>query len=140
MWLRRLIPCTILSSEQYKAPSIKVSEVAKAIQNGQRDLKIYFVNELVLIFDRMKIDTHDVLEAAAIKWNFLPFKPSLVVGNCISVAPYFLTHKSTQLGYTPWVVFGRNVNDSIPRFVADKVIDLTKQKGIFKKKAKALIL
>ncbi len=117
-----------------------MTEVDKSIQNAQRDLKIYFVNELVLIFDRMKIDTNDVMEAVAIKWNFLPFKPSLVVGNCISVAPYFLTHKSTQLCYTPGVVFGRNVNDSIPRFVSYKVVDLTKLKGNFKKKAKTLIL
>lgn len=132
---------SIIKAGTYKAPSIKVAEASKAIENAQRDLNISFVNELALIFDRMQIDTHDVLEAASTKWNFLPFKPGLVGGHCISVDPYFLTHKATQLGYTPEVILsGRNVNDSIPRFVANKVINLMKQKGIFKKKAKALIL
>jgi len=131
----------IIKAGTHKAPSIKVAEAAKAIENAQRDLNISFVNELALIFDCMKIDTHDVLEAASTKWNFLPFKPGLVGGHCISVDPYFLTHKAIQLGYTPEVILsGRNVNDSIPQFVADKVIDLMKQKGIFNKKAKALIL
>ena len=133
--------CEIIKAGTHKAPSIKVAEAAKAIENAQRDLNISFVNELALIFDCMKIDTHDVLEAAGTKWNFLPFKPGLVGGHCISVDPYFLTHKAIQLGYTPEVILsGRNVNDSIPQFVADKVIDLMKQKGIFNKKAKALIL
>lgn len=132
---------SIIKAGTYKAPSIKVAEASKAIENAQRDLNISFVNELALIFDRMQIDTHDVLEAASTKWNFLPFKPGLVGGHCISVDPYFLTHKAIQLGYTPEVILsGRNVNDSIPRFVANKVINLMKQKGIFKKKAKALIL
>jgi UDP-N-acetyl-D-glucosamine/UDP-N-acetyl-D-galactosamine dehydrogenase len=132
---------SIIKAGTHKAPSIKVAEASKAIENAQRDLNISFVNELALIFDRMQIDTQDVLEAAGTKWNFLPFKPGLVGGHCISVDPYFLTHKAIQLGYTPEVILsGRNVNDSIPQFVADKVIDLMKQKGIFKKKAKALIL
>lgn len=131
----------IIKAGTHKAPSIKVAEASKAIENAQRDLNISFVNELALIFDRMQIDTQDVLEAAGTKWNFLPFKPGLVGGHCISVDPYFLTHKAIQLGYTPEVILsGRNVNDSIPGFVADKVIDLIRQKGIFKKKAKALIL
>ena len=78
-----------------------MAEAAKAIENAQRDLNISFVNELALIFDRMQIDTQDVLEAAGTKWNFLPFKPGLVGGHCISVDPYFLTHKAIQLGYTP---------------------------------------
>ena len=78
-----------------------MAEAAKAIENAQRDLNISFVNELTLIFDRMQIDTQDVLEAAGTKWNFLPFKPGLVGGHCISVDPYFLTHKAIQLGYTP---------------------------------------
>lgn len=132
---------SIIKAGTHKAPSIKVAEASKAIENAQRDLNISFVNELALIFDRMKIDTHDVLEAASTKWNFLPFKPGLVGGHCISVDPYFLTHKAIQLGYSPEVILsGRNVNDSIPKFVAHKVIDLMRQKGIFKKKAKVLIL
>ena len=132
---------SIIKAGTHKAPSIKVAEASKAIENAQRDLNISFVNELALIFDRMQIDTHDVLEAAATKWNFLPFKPGLVGGHCISVDPYFLTHKAIQLGYTPEVILsGRNVNDSIPQFVAAKVVDLMRQKGINKKGAKALIL
>ena len=131
----------IIKAGTHKAPSIKVAEAAKAIENAQRDLNISFVNELALIFDRMQIDTHDVLEAAATKWNFLPFKPGLVGGHCISVDPYFLTHKAIQLGYTPEVILsGRNVNDSISQFVATKVVDLMRQKGIYKKDARALIL
>ena len=131
----------IIKAGTHKAASIKVAEAAKAIENAQRDLNISFVNELALIFDRMQIDTHDVLEAAATKWNFLPFKPGLVGGHCISVDPYFLTHKSIELGYTPEVILsGRNVNDSIPQFVAAKVVDLMQQKGIYKKNARALIL
>ncbi|MDC3238800.1 nucleotide sugar dehydrogenase [Flavobacteriaceae bacterium] len=132
---------SIIEVGTHKAPSIKVAEAAKAIENAQRDLNISFVNELALIFDRMQIDTHHVLEAAATKWNFLPFKPGLVGGHCISVDPYFLTHKSIELGYTPEVILsGRNVNDSIPQFVAAKVVDLMQQKGIYKKNARALIL
>lgn len=132
---------SIIEVGTHKAPSIKVAEAAKAIENAQRDLNISFVNELALIFDRMQIDTHEVLEAAATKWNFLNFKPGLVGGHCISVDPYFLTHKATQLGYKPEVILsGRNVNDSIPQFVASKVVDLMQQKGVFKKEAKALIL
>lgn len=132
---------SIIEAGTHKAPSIKVAEASKAIENAQRDLNISFVNELALIFDRMQIDTHEVLEAAATKWNFLNFKPGLVGGHCISVDPYFLTHKATQLGYKPEVILsGRNVNDSIPGFVASKVVDLMKQKDVFKKEAKALIL
>ena len=132
---------SIIKAGTHKAPSIKVAEASKAIENAQRDLNISFVNELALIFDRMQIDTHDVLEAAATKWNFLPFSPGLVGGHCISVDPYFLTHKAMELGYTPQVILsGRNVNDSIPQFVVAKVVDLMRQKGIYKKGAKALIL
>ena len=132
---------SIIEAGTHKAPSIKVAEAAKSIENAQRDLNISFVNELALIFDRMQIDTHEVLEAAATKWNFLNFKPGLVGGHCISVDPYFLAYKATQLGYKPEVILsGRNVNDSIPRFVASKVVDLMKQKEVFKKEAKALIL
>ena len=132
---------SIIKAGTHKAPSIKVAEASKAIENAQRDLNISFVNELALIFDRMQIDTHQVLEAAATKWNFLSFKPGLVGGHCISVDPYFLTHKAIQSGYKPEVILsGRNVNDSIPGFVASKVVDLMQQKGVLKKGAKALIL
>lgn len=131
----------IIEAGTFKAASIKVAEASKAIENAQRDLNISFVNELALIFDRMQIDTQDVLEAAGTKWNFLPFKPGLVGGHCISVDPYFLTHKAIQLGYTPEVILsGRNVNDSIPQFVSTKVLDLMRQKGIYGQKVKVLIM
>ena len=132
---------SVIEAGTHKAPSIKVAEASKAIENAQRDLNISFVNELALIFDRMNIDTQEVLEAAATKWNFLHFKPGLVGGHCISVDPYFLTHKAVQLGYRPEVILsGRNVNDSIPKFVANKVIYLMQQKAIPLKGSKALIL
>ena len=132
---------SIIEAGTHKASSIKVAEASKAIENAQRDLNISFVNELALIFDRMEIDTQEVLEAAATKWNFLPFKPGLVGGHCISVDPYFLTHKAIQLGYTPEVILsGRNVNDSIPKFVATKVVNLMRNKGIPIDGSKALIL
>ena len=131
----------IIKAGTHKAPSIKVAEAAKVIENAQRDLNISFVNELALIFDRIKIDTHDVLEAAGTKWNFLPFKPGLVGGHCISVDPYFLTYKAVQLGYTPEVILsGRNVNDSIPVFIVSKVLNLMRKKEIIIKGAKALIM
>jgi UDP-N-acetyl-D-galactosamine dehydrogenase len=95
---------SIIETGTHKAPSIKVAEASKAIENAQRDLNISFVNELALIFDRMRIDTQDVLEAAGTKWNFLPFKSGLVGGHCISVDPFFLTHKATELGYTLQVI------------------------------------
>lgn len=132
---------SIIDAGTHKAPTIKVAEAAKAIENAQRDLNISFVNELALIFDRMNIDTKEVLEAASTKWNFLNFKPGLVGGHCISVDPYFLTYKAVQLGYRPEVILsGRNVNDSISKFVASKVIYLMKQKSIPLKGSKALIL
>src|SRR5690606_33104543 len=102
-----------------KAVNIKVAEASKAIENAQRDVNISFVNELALIFDRMGIDTHDVLNAAGTKFNFLKYKPGLVGGHCISVDPYYLAHKATMLGYHPAVILsGRRVNDSIPEFIA----------------------
>ncbi|MFL2578304.1 MAG: nucleotide sugar dehydrogenase [Flavobacteriaceae bacterium] len=132
---------SIIEAGTHKASSIKVAEASKAIENAQRDLNISFVNELALIFDRMEIDTQEVLKAAATKWNFLPFKPGLVGGHCISVDPYFLTYKAIQLGYTPEVILsGRNVNDSIPKFVATKVVNLMSNKGIPIDGSKALIL
>lgn len=131
----------IIAAGTHLAPNMKVAEASKAIENAQRDLNISFVNELALIFDRMNIDTHDVLEAAGTKWNFLPFKPGLVGGHCISVDPYYLAHKAESLGYHPAVILsGRRVNDQMGAFVATKVIKLMIQKGIKVKDAKVLIL
>ena len=132
---------SIITGGTHLAPNMKVAEASKAIENAQRDINISFVNELALIFDRMNIDTHDVLEAAATKWNFLPFKPGLVGGHCISVDPYYLAHKAESLGYHPAVILsGRRVNDQMGAFVATKVIKLMIQKGIQIKGAKVLIL
>lgn len=132
---------TIIKAGTHKAPSIKVAEASKAIENAQRDVNISFVNELALIFDRVGIDTNDVLEAASTKFNFLKFKPGLVGGHCISVDPYYLAHKSTQLGYHPDVILsGRRVNDSVPHFVASKVVKLMIKKGVQISDSKALIL
>lgn len=124
---------TIIKAGTHMAPSIKVAEAAKVIENAQRDVNISFMNELALIFDRLEIDTNDVLEAAGTKFNFLKFKPGLVGGHCISVDPYYLTHKAIQLGYHPDVILsGRRVNDSVAEFIASKVIKLMikKQKTI----------
>ena len=105
---------SIITAGTHKAPNIKVAEAAKSIENAQRDINISFVNELALIFDKMNIDTQDVLAAAATKWNFLPFKPGLVGGHCIGVDPYYLAHKATSLGYDPQVILsGRHVNDQM---------------------------
>jgi len=132
---------TIVTAGTHKAPSIKVAEASKAIENAQRDVNISFVNELALIFDRIGIDTHDVLEAAGTKFNFLKYKPGLVGGHCISVDPYYLTHKAIQLGYHPDVILsGRRVNNSIPVFIASKVVKLMIKKDIPVHGAKALIL
>lgn len=132
---------SIIKAGTHKAPSIKVAEAAKAIENAQRDVNISFVNELSLIFDRVGIDTIDVLEAAGTKWNFLPYKPGLVGGHCIGVDPYYLAHKAEQLGYTPNVILsGRRVNEQMGTFVANKVVKLMLQKDIPVKGAKALIL
>lgn len=132
---------TIITAGTHKAPSIKVAEASKAIENAQRDINISFVNELALIFDRIGIDTHDVLEAAGTKFNFLKYKPGLVGGHCISVDPYYLAHKATQLGYHPAVILsGRRVNDSVAEFVASKVVKLMIAKSIGIRDAHALIL
>jgi len=131
----------IISAGTHKAPSIKVAEASKAIENAQRDVNISFVNELALIFDRMGIDTNDVLDAAGTKYNFLKYKPGLVGGHCISVDPYYLAHKAEQLGYHPDVILsGRRVNDSIARFIASKVVKLLIEKGGIIKNSTALIL
>ncbi len=132
---------SIIKAGTHKAPSIKVAEASKAIENAQRDINISFVNELALIFDKMGIDTQDVLDAAATKWNFLKYKPGLVGGHCIGVDPYYLAHKSESLGYYPQVILsGRRVNDNMGIFVANKVVKLMIQKGNSIKGGTVLIL
>jgi UDP-N-acetyl-D-galactosamine dehydrogenase len=132
---------SIITAGTHKAPSIKVAEASKSIENAQRDINISFVNELALIFDRMNIDTQDVLAAAATKWNFLPFKPGLVGGHCIGVDPYYLAHKATSLGYDPQVILsGRHVNDQMSIFVTQKVVQLLSINKINSKGAKVLLL
>lgn len=132
---------SIILAGTHRAPSIKVAEASKAIENAQRDINISFVNELALIFDKMGIDTQDVLNAAGTKWNFLKYKPGLVGGHCIGVDPYYLAHKAESLGYYPQVILsGRRVNDNMGIFVSNKVLKLMIDKGIQIKGAKALIL
>jgi len=121
----------IIVAGTHKASSIKVAEAAKVIENTQRDLNIALMNELSVIFQRMKIDTHEVLQAAGTKWNFLPFKPGMVGGHCIGVDPYYLTHKAESLGYNPQVILaGRRINDNMGRYVARNVIRLMLKNGI----------
>jgi len=132
---------SIIEAGTHLAPSIKVAEASKSIENAQRDLNISFVNELALIFDKMGIDTQDVLEAAKTKWNFIPFSPGLVGGHCISVDPYYLVYKSKKLGYKPSVILsGREVNNSMGVFIASKVCDLLLNKNIVISKSRVLIL
>ena len=132
---------SIITAGTYKAPSIKVAEASKAIENAQRDINISFVNELALIFDKIGIDTTEVIEAAGTKWNFLKYKPGLVGGHCIGVDPYYLAHKAESLGYHPQVILsGRRVNDNMGMFVANKVIKLMIRKGHKIQGANALIL
>ncbi len=131
----------IITAGTHKAPSIKVAEASKAIENAQRDVNISFVNELALIFDRIGIDTNDVMEAAGTKWNFLKYKPGLVGGHCIGVDPYYLAHKAESLGYHPQVILsGRRVNDNMGMFVANKVVKLMIAKGYPVKGEQVLIL
>jgi UDP-N-acetyl-D-galactosamine dehydrogenase len=132
---------SIITAGTHKAPSIKVAEASKIIENAQRDVNISFVNELALIFDKVGIDTTDVLEAAGTKWNFLKYRPGLVGGHCISVDPYYLASKAESLGYVPQVILsGRHVNNSIAPFIANKVLKLMIQKGQTIKGANILIL
>jgi len=132
---------SIIEAGTHLAPCIKVAEASKAIENAQRDINISFVNELALIFDRMNIDTNDVLDAAATKWNFLKYKPGLVGGHCIGVDPYYLAHKAESLGYHPQVILsGRRVNNQMGQFVANKVIKLMIEKEHRIKGAAILIL
>jgi UDP-N-acetyl-D-glucosamine/UDP-N-acetyl-D-galactosamine dehydrogenase len=124
---------SVVKAGVHKASSIKVAEAAKVIENAQRDLNIAFVNELALIFNRLDIDTHEVLEAAGTKWNFLPFRPGLVGGHCIGVDPYYLTHRAQRAGYHPQVILaGRQINDSMGAFVAQQTIKAiaSSQKGV----------
>ena len=132
---------TIITAGTFKAASIKVAEASKAIENAQRDVNISFVNELALIFDRIGIDTQDVLDAAGTKWNFLKYKPGLVGGHCISVDPYYLAYKAENLGYHPEVILsGRRVNDNMSAFVANKMIKMLIKAGKQIKGARVLIL
>jgi len=122
---------SIITAGTHKASSIKVAEASKVIENTQRDLNISLINELALIFNRLDIDTKEVLEAAATKWNFLPYTPGLVGGHCIGVDPYYLTHKAQQLGYHPQVILaGRRVNDGMGRYIADVVMRLMSKNRI----------
>jgi UDP-N-acetyl-D-galactosamine dehydrogenase len=131
----------IITAGTHLASSIKVAEASKAIENAQRDVNISFVNELALIFDRLDIDTSDVLEAAATKWNFLKYKPGLVGGHCIGVDPYYLAYKSNAVGYVPQVILsGRKVNEDMGIFIANKVVKLILAKGDRVKGEKVLIL
>jgi UDP-N-acetyl-D-galactosamine dehydrogenase len=132
---------SIIIAGTHKAPSIKVAEAAKVIENSQRDINIAFVNELAKIFNLMGIDTHDVLEAAGTKWNFLKFKPGLVGGHCIGVDPYYLAQKAEELGYHPEIILaGRRLNDGMGKYVAGEVVKLMVKKDIKVKGSKALIL
>ena len=130
----------IITAGTHKASSIKVAEAAKVIENAQRDLNIAFINELSKIFHRIGIDTHEVLEAASTKWNFLPFTPGLVGGHCIGVDPYYLTYKAESLGYNPQVILaGRRINDGMGAYIANRVMKLLTKKAVAQG-AKILIL
>lgn len=121
---------SIITVGTHLAPSIKVAEAAKVIENSQRDINIAFVNELAIIFNKLGIDTNAVLEAAGTKWNFLPFKPGLVGGHCIGVDPYYLTHKAQSIGYNPEIILaGRRLNDNMGIYVANQIIKLMIKKG-----------
>jgi UDP-N-acetyl-D-galactosamine dehydrogenase len=132
---------SIITAGTHLASSIKVAEAAKVIENSQRDINIAFVNELALIFERLGIDTLEVLEAAGSKWNFLPFRPGLVGGHCIGVDPYYLTHKAKEIGYHPEVILsGRRINDNMGGFIAGKIIKLLIHKGCKVRGSRVLVL
>ncbi len=132
---------SIITAGTHRAPSIKVAEAAKVIENAQRDINIAFVNELALIFERLGIDTLSVLEAAGTKWNFLPFRPGLVGGHCIGVDPYYLTYKAKEIGYHPEVILsGRRINDNMGVHVANRVVKLMIGKGHRIKDSRVLVL
>jgi UDP-N-acetyl-D-galactosamine dehydrogenase len=132
---------SIITAGTHPVSSLKVAEAAKVIENSQRDINIAFINELALIFERMGIDTLEVLEAAGSKWNFLPFRPGLVGGHCIGVDPYYLTHKAQEIGYHPEVILaGRRINDNMGIFIANKVVKLMINKGQKVQGARVLVL
>jgi UDP-N-acetyl-D-galactosamine dehydrogenase len=132
---------SIISAGTYKASSIKVAEAAKVIENTQRDVNIALVNELAMIFERVGIDTEEVLLAAGTKWNFLPFRPGLVGGHCIGVDPYYLTYKAEQLGYHPQMILaGRRINDNMSSYVCSQIVKKMLAKGIHPKNSRILIL
>jgi len=132
---------SVITAGTHLAPTIKVAEAAKVIENSQRDINIAFVNELAKIFNLMDIDTHSVLEAAGTKWNFLPFKPGLVGGHCIGVDPYYLAQRAQEFGYHPEIILaGRRLNDGMGKYVASEVIKLMVQKDIKVKGANILVL
>lgn len=132
---------SVITAGVYRAPSIKVAEAAKVIENTQRDLNIALMNELAIIFDKIGIDTLDVLKAAGTKWNFLPFRPGLVGGHCIGVDPYYLTHKAEMIGYHPQVILaGRRINDGMAKFVAEKTVKSMISSGFNIKGAKVNVI
>ncbi|MDX4071377.1 nucleotide sugar dehydrogenase [Aliarcobacter skirrowii] len=132
---------SIITAGTHLAPTIKVAEAAKVIENSQRDINIAFVNELAIIFNKLGINTNDVLEAAGTKWNFLPFRPGLVGGHCIGVDPYYLTHKAQSIGYNPEIILaGRRLNDNMGIYVANQVIKLMIKKGHKIEGSKVLML
>lgn len=132
---------SIISAGTYLTSSIKVAEAAKVIENSQRDINIAFANELSMIFNRLEIDTLEVLEAAGSKWNFLPFRPGLVGGHCIGVDPYYLTHKAESMGYHAEVILaGRKINDNMGKYVASQVVKLMIKRGLNIKDSKVLVL
>ena len=132
---------SIITAGTHLAPSIKVAEAAKVIENSQRDINIAFVNELAIIFNKLGIDTEAVLQAAGTKWNFLPFRPGLVGGHCIGVDPYYLTHKAQEVGYNPEIILaGRRLNDNMGIYVANQAVKLMIKKGQKIEGAKVLVL
>ena len=132
---------SVITAGTHLAPTIKVAEAAKVIENSQRDINIAFVNELAKIFNLLEIDTHEVLEAAGTKWNFLPFKPGLVGGHCIGIDPYYLAQKAQEVGYNPEIILsGRKLNDSMGIYIADQVIQIMAKKGVKVKNSSVLIL
>jgi len=132
---------SVITAGTHLAPTIKVAEAAKVIENSQRDINIAFVNELSMIFNKLDIDTNAVLDAAGTKWNFLPFKPGLVGGHCIGVDPYYLTHKAQEVGYNPEIILaGRRLNDNMGIYVANQVVKLMIKKGHKIEGSKVLVL
>ena len=132
---------SVITAGTHLAPSIRVAEAAKVIENSQRDINIAFINELAMIFGKLGIDTNAVLDAAGTKWNFLPFKPGLVGGHCIGVDPYYLTHKAQEIGYNPEIILaGRRLNDNMGIFVANQVIKLMIKRGKRIEGSKVLVL